>query len=83
MKHQQTITVLRTERLVWQGSRPVATQTRPQFDAVIELEIDIEKLGRMLGANAIGNKSRKSSLAGGIIKATVSTDVPQWIGEQS
>jgi hypothetical protein len=45
--------------------------TREPVDCLVGIEFDAEALAELLGSRALANKSRRSALLGGIIKAQV------------
>lgn len=54
-------------------------QRREAFSADLEVIIDWDKLARVLGAKATGNRTGKSRLLGGIITAKTTTKAPEWV----
>jgi hypothetical protein len=62
----------------WAESRKV----RPRFAAKLEMLIDWDALAAELAKRAAGNKSRKATLLGGIVKATITSAVPPYNRER-
>ena len=44
---------------------------KDQLEHMVEIEIDDERLVRLLGEKAFRNKSKKSALKGGIVKCVI------------
>jgi hypothetical protein len=44
---------------------------KDQLEHMVEIEIDDERLVRLLGEKAFRNKSKKSALQGGIVKCVI------------
>jgi hypothetical protein len=51
---------------------------RPTFEADLQVDIDWSGLAQVLAARAADNKSGKSAMLGGLIKAKLVGRAPQW-----
>lgn len=58
-------------------------RVRESFDANVEVTIDWQKLAQKLAEKAANNKSGRSAMMGGIIKAKITNEIPRLLDKPS